>query len=64
MDKITTEIETTYAPDTDITFIMEYTYKDGEIIKAECVSWYSGEPNGKDTEYFNKDRRLAAYYEL
>ncbi len=63
MDKITTEIETTYAPDTDITFIMEATYNGGELVKYECVGWYSGEPNEEDTAFYSKERRLAAIYE-
>ena len=56
-------IETNYAPSADITYIMEATYRDGELTKLECVSWYSGEPDKANTEYFNKDRRLAAVYE-
>lgn len=44
--------EETYAPDTDMTFIMRYTYKtaeDGEevITEVKCVTWYYGTPDDK-----------------
>lgn len=43
---------TTYAPDTDTTFIMVDTYIDDEIFSSECVGWYHGEPNEENNEYF------------
>lgn len=46
------EIYTTYAPDTDITFIMCDTY-DGEDIKStEVVGFYYGVPDEKLTEMY------------
>lgn len=45
------EIYTTYAPDTDITFIMEDTYnKDNELILTEVKGFYYGKPNEENTE--------------
>lgn len=51
-DRIKKEKYTTYAPDTDINFIMIDTYENGEIISTECVGWYHGDENEEDTEYF------------
>ena len=52
---------TTYAPDTDIQFIMIDTYKNGEIISTECVGWYHGEETEEDNEYFTG--KLKGTYE-
>ena len=47
------EIESTYAPSTDNTFVMEYTYDDnGDICRMECVGWYCGEPDNEMTKRF------------
>ena len=35
----------TYAPDTDITFIMCETFGDENIMSMEVVGWYFGEPD-------------------
>ena len=55
-----TQIETAYAPKDDITFILEYTYHGGELVKMECVGWYAGEPDPAATEEFYGD--LTAKY--
>lgn len=48
-----TEIYTTYAQDTDITFIMEDIYnKDNELISTEVKGFYYGEPTEENTEKF------------
>lgn len=48
-----TEILTTYAPDSDITFIMINTYDEfGEPIATECAGWYYGEPNQRNTDAY------------
>jgi hypothetical protein len=44
---------TTYAPDTDIQFIMIDTYNgDNKIISTECAGWYYGKENLHDTISF------------
>jgi hypothetical protein len=51
-----------YAPDGDMTFVMEDTYNGkGELISSECVGWYHGEPNERDNETFKG--KLKASYE-
>ena len=51
-----------YQNNYDITFIMQDTYKDDQIILSECVGWYHGEPNEDDNNYFTN--KLKATYEL
>lgn len=47
------KIYTTYAPDSNTTFIMEDTYSDdGEWISLECIGFYAGEPDQEDTEFY------------
>ena len=48
----TTEIITTYAPDTDITFILIETYQNEDPISTEVVGFYYGQPNEEDTERY------------
>ena len=48
-----TEIITTYAPDTDITFILKETCdENGDPISTEVVGFYYGQPDEKSTDYF------------
>lgn len=47
-----TEIYTAYAPNTDMTFIMQDTYEGDEIKATECIGWYHGEPDDKSTKTF------------
>ena len=50
-----TELETLYSPEGDVTFIMEYTYKNGDLVAERVVGYYHGKPNDEDTEiYKNK----------
>lgn len=45
----------TYAPDTDMTFIMVEKYVHEKIESTECVGWYFGEPDEELTkQYFGK----------
>lgn len=39
-----TEIVTTYAPDTDMTFILRETLQGEEFVSTEVVGFYYGEP--------------------
>lgn len=41
-----------YCPATDITFITKDWYKNDNIISSECVGWYHGTPNERDTKQF------------
>lgn len=52
----TGEICTAYAPDTDMTFIMQDVHGEyGENISTECVGWYYGRPDETLTaEYTGK----------
>ena len=45
-------VYTVYAPNNDMTFIMEDTYNNNEVISTECVGWYLGEPNDEATQKF------------
>ena len=40
----TTEIITTYAPDTDITFILREEYEGEEPVSTEVIGFYYGMP--------------------
>ena len=44
---ITTENYTTYAEDTDITFILQDTFIDNIIVSTEVIGFYYGKPDGK-----------------
>lgn len=55
------KLESCYSPSYDITFIMEETYKDGEIISSEVKGFYYGEPDEESTKKFNG--KLKAKYE-
>ena len=48
----TTEIYTTYTPETDMTFIMKDIYKNGEIISTEVKGFYYGGATEENTEEF------------
>lgn len=49
------EIYTTYAPDTDITFIMEDVYKDDVCISTEIKGFYYGAADEQATaEFYGK----------
>ncbi len=48
-----TEIVTAYAPDADMTFIMQDVYDAfDELISTECVGWYWGAPSEAETAQF------------
>lgn len=56
------ELYPIYAPSADTTFIMEDTYNEnGELISAECVGFYFGEPTAEDNETFKG--KLKANFE-
>lgn len=46
------EIYTTYAPDTDITFIMEDVWNGEELVSMEVKGFYFGEPDEDGTKEF------------
>lgn len=48
----TEKIYTTYAPETDMTFILRDIIKGNDLKSIECIGWYYGKPNEKDTEQF------------
>lgn len=52
----------TYAPDSDMTFIVEDTLVNGEVAFSEVKGFYHGKPNPQSTEkYYN---RLKAEYKI
>lgn len=55
--------EQVYAKDSDITFIMKYTYRDRDLKEAECVGWYSGEPDVDPDFYKSYIGKNKAIYE-
>lgn len=64
VDDFETEIEvffTTYAPETDMTFIMKEVGKGADVLTTECVGWYYGKPDDKTTELYTG--KLIAKYE-
>ena len=47
------DIETVYASDDNMTFIMEYYFEDEELKEIAVVGFYYGEPSEEKTrEYF------------
>lgn len=47
------EIETVYASDDNMTFLMEYYYEDNDLKDIAVVGFYYGEPSEEKTrEYF------------
>ena len=53
--------ETNYSETSDRTFIMKCTYKGKEMIREECVGFYSGEPDDNNTLYFSNGKLVATY---
>jgi hypothetical protein len=50
-----TEIYDVYSSEADITFIMEDTFNDDELVATECKGFYYGEPDTDSTEkYYGK----------
>ena len=47
-----TEIYTTYAPDTDTTFILEDVWNGEDLVSTEVKGFYYGAPNEDDTKEF------------
>ena len=60
MDALSEKVYTTYAPDTDITFIMKEAH-DRNCETLECIGWYHGEPNEIDTETYSYGNMKATY---
>ena len=55
-------IETAYAENADITFIMEYIETDsGEPIQTAVIGWHYGEPDPRYTAHYIG--KTTAYYE-
>ena len=48
-------IHTVYAQSDDLTFIMEDTYWDGEIVSMEVKGFYFGKPDEEATKKFYED---------
>jgi hypothetical protein len=50
-----TEIYETYSEESDMTFIMEDVWNDGDLISTECKGFYFGIPDEKLTKvYYGK----------
>ena len=49
--------EPTYAPDTDITFIMKYVERvsDDALLEMSVLTFYCGEPDEETTDFYIKD---------
>lgn len=61
-DPETTVIYTAYSAECDMTFIMEEIASGMDALSTECVGWYYGKPNQKNTEaYIGK---LKAQYDV
>lgn len=48
----TYEKYTIYAPEGDLTFIMQDTYVDGELKSTEVIGFHFGEPNENSIQCF------------
>lgn len=46
------EIDTVYASDDNITFLMEYYYEDNDLKEIAVVGFYYGEPSEEKTREF------------
>lgn len=57
-----TEIQPNYCHASDTTFLMKVEYEEDELVSMECVGFYSGTPNAKDTEYYANKKSLKATY--
>lgn len=55
--------ETNYSSAYDRTFVMKVNYVGEDIVREECVGFYSGEPDDENTEYY-KNGKLVAEYKL
>lgn len=55
------QIEAVYSSDADITFIMEYTYKDGEVVGETVKGFYHGTPDPEMTEEYNGELSAIMY---
>ena len=52
------DIETVYASDDNMTFIMEYYFEDEELQEIAVVGFYYGEPSEEKTrEYFLSQKK-------
>lgn len=59
------KIEAEYAPTSDTTFLVEYTYVGGELKSREVISFYSGEPNDQNNKLYSTDAKgIKAEYKL
>lgn len=47
-----TETETVYSAEADTTFIMNYTYRNGDLVAEEVIGFYHGKPNDEDTKTY------------
>ena len=61
LDTYKVEIEENYCETTDKTFIIEYTLADGNLVSAECLGWYHGEPTPEDTATYSRHGLRAVY---
>lgn len=52
------DVETVYASDDNMTFIMEYYYEDDDLKEIGVVGFYFGEPSEEKTrEYFISQKK-------
>lgn len=52
------DVETVYASDDNMTFIMEYYYEDDDLKEIAVVGFYFGEPSEEKTrEYFISQKK-------
>ena len=58
------KIYTTYAPDTDITFIMKETEVNRTTKTVEVIGFYYGEPDGVNTKQYINNLKATFENEL
>ena len=50
-----------YCPVYDKTFVTECLYAGDDCVMEECIGWYWGEPNAKDTIQYSFRNMVAVY---
>ena len=58
---VTAITEGCYAEASDITFIMDTVYINGELFISEVIGWYYGMPTDEDNDMYG-DRNMTAFY--
>lgn len=56
-----TKIYTTYAQDTDITFILQDLTSGNTLLSTQVIGFYYGTPNAQDTKQYSNNGLIATF---